>query len=78
MKKIEHDWQHEMFEIYGAAMEELLRELRTEVATSVFHTLTKRVDDLKVKYEKGQLEVDSGIVSYAFEEKENRGYKENA
>jgi len=54
MKKIEHDWQHEMFEIYGAAMEELLRELRTEVATSVFHTLTKRVDDLKVKYEKGE------------------------
>lgn len=62
MKEIKHEWQHEMLEIYGAAIEELLRELRTEVATAVLLKLTKRVDDLRVEYTKReQLDAQSWI-----------------
>lgn len=62
MKKIDHEWQHEMFEIYGAAIEELLRKLRTEVADSVLLNLTRRVDDLRVKYKKrDQLDAETWL-----------------
>jgi len=54
MKKIEHEWQHEMLEIYGAAVEELLTELKSEIGIK----LKGRVDRLREEY-KAREQVDA-------------------
>lgn len=62
MEEIKHEWHHEMIEIYGAAIEELLGELGTDVSEAVLLKLKNRVDKLRAKYEKRkQLDAQSWL-----------------
>lgn len=53
MEEKKHERHHEMLEIYGAAIEELLRELRTDLAKDILLKLERRLEQLKKRYETG-------------------------